>query len=1015
MITASCRGRAVAACRATPQRLTARPCQRTSSCRLVARRDATTLVRAAMLTAARAQRGGIRSYSGAASAAAAAAPEAAVVNVHRADYRPAPFAVSHTSLDFRLYDASDGGDARPCEVTCTLTTTRQEHGASLVLHGNSEMISLKGVWVDGRQLGDGEYTLRDAELELPTALFPTDDRQVEVTTRVQLHPQRNTELMGLYKSAGLFTTQCEAEGFRNIAYALDRPDVRSTWEVRISAPRASCPVLLSNGNLNGSGTEEGDESRHWVRWVDPHAKPTYLFALVAGDLDCFKDTHITSEGREVALRVYADHGRYAQCAHAMRSLKKALLWEEERWGMVYDLDRYNIVAVDSFIFGAMENQGLNIFNSKYVLADAETATDARFEQIESIIGHEAFHQWSGNRVGPQSWFELTLKEGLTVFRDNEFSADMGLGAVKRIESVDMLRSAQFPEDAGPGAHPVRPDTYVTPANFYTTTVYEKGAEIVRMLYVLLSPEGFRRGFQHYIEKHSYEAVTTEDFTTAMAEANGVDLSQHLRWLSQRGTPVVKLRVEPVDDEVLLHAQQESPDGSPPLYIPISCGLLSPEGTGDVEFEVAEHDGPVDEDLERLFHRDALSTCDSPHTRLLHLRQASQTFRLRGSGVKRAVLSPLRCFSAPVRLELDGDGFESQVLRLSSDTDAWNRFDASRTLLSNAVDDRLTTTTPADTTKRLATAFSPIVRAARTQEAQDAASSPRMLAQLLTAPAVPQVLSELVARHGGLDPVRVAQSVGFVWSSLASELCDEAAAAYAAVEAAHAASDSSSADAVAQRSLLASLLSLRCSPGWSWGGDCIDSGGKAVGHVDEAVEAAADLVSTAELMTLQMAGLSSIAPLPTSNSARSRALEAFESRWRHEPLVLDNWFRAQTQSAAHASAVSPLLDHPGFDWTIPNRVFTLGGFFFANPAGFHTADGAGYEFLADVVLKLDGINPQVAARLGTAFDAISEVNEPRWQPMHSAMQRILGQQPSKDVVEVVGRAERAAAAKLEGSG
>ena len=577
--------------------------------------------------------------------------EASPAVKHLKDYRPPAFLIDRVELDFDLRE-------RGTRVRARLQIRRREPAGPRDLRLDGEGLKLIDIAIDGRALGDGAFDVDAEGLSVRAA----PDR-FTLTTEVEIAPEDNTALEGLYRSDAMFCTQCEAEGFRRITYFLDRPDVMARFSTRIEADKAAFPVLLSNGNL--VSYEDLPDGRHLAVWDDPFPKPSYLFALVAGDLGRVEDSFITASGREVALAIHTEPEHVDQCAHAMASLKRAMRWDEAVYGREYDLDVYNIVAVNDFNMGAMENKGLNIFNAKYVLASRETATDADFQHVEGVIGHEYFHNWTGNRITCRDWFQLSLKEGLTVYRDQEFSADMGSRGVKRIQDVRNLRAHQFAEDAGPMAHPVRPDAYIEINNFYTLTVYEKGAEVVRMQANLLGPELFRRATDLYFERHDGQAVTTDDFVRCMEDAAGRDLTQFKRWYAQAGTP--RVEVAAVYDESSgsyeLHMRQSCAPtpGQPaklPFHIPVALGLLDGQGR-DMALRLEGEDHAVE------------------GTRVLELTETEQRFRFTGLSC-RPVPSLLRGFSAPVVLEYDYADDELAFL-MAHDSDGFNRWDAGQRL------------------------------------------------------------------------------------------------------------------------------------------------------------------------------------------------------------------------------------------------------------------------------------------------------------------------------------------------
>jgi aminopeptidase N len=860
--------------------------------------------------------------------------------IYRKDYRPSAWLVDTVDLRFEL----DPADTR---VTARLSVRRNPDVAPasepLTLHG--EDLELLAVRVNGATLAPGDFAVDAKGLRIedpPPAL--------ELETEVRLRPEANTKLMGLYTSNRAFCTQCEAEGFRRITYFLDRPDVMARYTTRIEADRAEYPVLLSNGNRVAQG--ELPDGRHWVQWEDPFRKPSYLFALVAGDLVCHRGSFTTGSGRDVALEIWVEPQNADKCEHALASLKAAMKWDEDTYGLEYDLDIYMIVAVDDFNMGAMENKGLNIFNSKFVLAKPSTATDDDYEGIESVVAHEYFHNWTGNRVTCRDWFQLTLKEGLTVFRDQEFSADMLSPAVQRIKDVTRLRTAQFAEDAGPLAHPIRPESYIEMNNFYTATVYEKGAEVVRLYQTLFGKEGFRKGLRHYLAEHDGSAVTCDDFRHAMATANGADLTQLERWYSQAGTPQVRARGE-WDEEAgvytltLSQSQRALPDApSPlPLPIPIRVGLLAPDGS--------EVPGS---------------------SRLLRLTEAEQSFTFEGV-VERPIASLARGFSAPIRLDVDRSAEELAFL-MAHDTDSFNRWEAGqelskRTLLA-LVDDVKR--------DRSLTLGSELLDAFR-KVLLDPRLDGSIKALTLGLPSEELLSQELSV----VDPEAVHRARRFVIRELAATLRDEWRRIYEEHARGTEAIDKTQ---VNRRRLknraLRYLVAL---------------------EEPEVIALAARQFRTASGMTDYEAAFSSLIDLVSPET--DDAVEEFYATWKHEPLVLDKWFRMQAMSSAPNAfdRVVALSQHPDFRLANPNRARSLlYAFSMGNPVAFHRPDGAAYRFVADMVLELDGINPQVAARIVGSFNQWRRYEPARGALMKAELERIASRPAiSKDVSEIVERA------------
>jgi aminopeptidase N len=872
-------------------------------------------------------------------------PQAVYLN----DYTPPDYVLDAVDLSFDLRDEFTTVRSR-LKLRRNPTSTGER---PLVLDGQD--LELVSIAIDGEPLAPEAYRLEPESLTVSSV---PEACTVEVETRIR--PQDNTSLEGLYTSGGMYCTQCEAEGFRKITYFLDRPDVMSRYTTTIVADKTRYPVLLSNGNLVASGEMEGN--RHWVRWEDPFRKPSYLFALVAGDLFKTEDRHVTASGREVTLRIYVEPANADRCEHAMRSLKKAMRWDEEVFGLEYDLDIYMVVAVDSFNMGAMENKGLNVFNSKYVLARPDTATDTDYVNIEGVIGHEYFHNWTGNRVTCRDWFQLSLKEGLTVFRDQEFTSDMTSRPVKRIGDVRHLRTAQFAEDAGPMAHPVRPDSYIEINNFYTLTVYEKGAEVIRMMHTLLGREGFRQGMDLYFERHDGEAVTTDDFVKAMEDANGADLSQFRLWYSQAGTPALEAtgNHDAGSGTYALHVRQHTPPtpGQPekrPLHIPLAVGLLAADGT-DLPLQLEGEEAP------------------GATTRILSLREAEQTFRFVGVR-ERPLPSLLRGFSAPVKLELDCTDEELGLL-LARDSDPFNRWDAGQRLATRTL---LGLVSDFQQGRELAL-NSHLTRAVRELLA-DGDIDPAFAAEALALPSEAYVAEQMETIDvDAIHSVRL-----FVRRAVAERLKDSFLDTYR--ETYDPGPYSLEQVAMGRRALKNLCLSYLV-------------------ELDE--PSARDLCMAqfrnAGNMTDTMAALGILAN--TECPERVEALDAFYLQWRNDPLVVDKWLSIQATSRLHGTLgeVQRLMEHPAFDIKNPNRVRSLlGAFAHSNRARFHAATGAGYAFLAEQVLRLDRLNSQVAARMLGPMSPWRRYDPARQALMRAHLEEI-AETPgiSKDVYEVASK-------------
>ena len=876
--------------------------------------------------------------------------EATPKTIHLQDYAPPDFLVD----DVHLY--VDLAEEDTC-VTATLSLRRNpassRQNADLLLDG--EHLTLISLKINGLPLNPATYTITRETLLIRSA--PDHPFDLEIVTRI--NPKANTALEGLYLSAGLFCTQCEAQGFRRITYFPDRPDVMARYSTTLVADKATYPVLLSNGNLEGAG--DLLNGRHWAKWVDPYRKPCYLFALVAGQLECLEDHYVTGSERQVTLRIFAEAQDIDKCDHAMASLKNAMRWDETHYGREYDLDLYMIVAVSHFNMGAMENKGLNIFNTKYVLARPDTATDADYEHIEGVIGHEYFHNWTGNRITCRDWFQLSLKEGLTVFRDQEFSADRHSRAVKRIDEVNMLRTRQFAEDSGPLAHPVRPESYIEINNFYTLTVYEKGAEIVRMLHTLMGAAGFRKGTDLYFARHDGQAVTCEDFVHCMEEANEADLKQFRQWYSQAGTPELEILSQFNEEkgELDMTIRQSCPPTpgqkkKNPLHIPVAIGLLGPEGQ------------------EYLLRLAGEPTPSMATTRILELRESEQQFRFTGLP-SAPVVSALRGFSAPVILKERRDSDELAFL-LAHDPDFFNRWDAGQQLATRAMLEQIKAPEQSATTTLLIQAF----RQASRRTWPDLS----YFALLLTLPSEDYVSGFLET----IDPVAVHQSRQAVKLGIAETLTAEWEELYQQ----HHRDDFQQFDAAAiGRRRLKNL--------------CLDY--LSVMDTPTAHSRAVEQFKSTRTMTDRIAALSAI--VNNHNPHQAECLESFYQQWHADELVVGKWFtlQASCRLPGALAQVKTLMAHPAFDMSMPNHVRCLiGGFSQSNPVNFHAADGEGYEFLADRVIELNAINPQIASRMVTPLAALGRYDEHRQTLMRTQLERVL-QCPdiSRDVYEVASKA------------
>jgi aminopeptidase N len=871
--------------------------------------------------------------------------------IRLADYQPPAYLIDTVDLVFEL----GAGDTR---VKSRLRIRRNpgvaERGAALSLDG--EALELVSLALDGEPLGANRYQLKP-EGGLILADVP-DAFTLDVETRIA--PQSNTALSGLYVSGGNFCTQCEPEGFRRITYFIDRPDVMARYTTTITAEKARYPVLLANGNPVERG--DVDARRHWAKWVDPHPKPSYLFALVAGDLVAVEDRFTTRSGKDVALAIWVRRGDEDKCAHAMASLKKAMRWDEEVFGLEYDLDVFNIVAVSDFNMGAMENKGLNIFNTRYVLAKPETATDADYQNIESVIAHEYFHNWTGNRVTCRDWFQLSLKEGLTVFRDQEFSADQGSRAVRRIGDVRTLRAIQFPEDDGPLAHPVRPHSYIRIDNFYTPTVYNKGAELVRMIHTLLGRDGFRRGMDLYIQRHDNQAVTIEDFVAAMQDASGVDLSQFKRWYEQAGRPEITIedRWDKATKSYELSIAQKVPPTPGqaeklPMLIPLAMGLLGPDG--------AELPTRLEEEADSL-----------EGTRVLPLAEARASFRF-VNVPSPPVPSLLRGFSAPVKLK--DVPLERLKFLAINDPEPFARWEAGQQVATRALLDRI----EAYRSSAKAAPLDPDLVTALRCILADADRDPAFAAEALALPSETFLADQLAVVD--VDAIHAARESARV--ELGRALSMELASAY--VTLADAGPYRIEGAAIGRRALRNTCLSYL-----------------AAADVEKGAALAKAQFDTRANMTDVLAALTVLTDL--DRPERPAALARFYAAWSRDELVIDKWFALQARSSLPGTPnrVRELTMHPAFERKNPNRVRALvGAFAQGNQIRFHDASGSGYVFLADEVITLDPINPTTAARLVQALGAWRRHDPARQALMQRQLERVLATPNlSKNTYEMVSK-------------
>ena len=856
--------------------------------------------------------------------------------VYLKDYTPPAFLVDTVDLDFVI---ETGGTT----VTATLAMRRNPAVAPQPLVLDGDELETLSVAVDGRKVPflatENTLTITD----VPEAFT--------LQTVVRIQPEKNTRLSGLYRSKDGYFTQCEAQGFRRITWFLDRPDVMSTYTVTLHADKDKLPVLLANGNPVAAGDEA--DGKHWARWADPFKKPAYLFAVVAGKLDVLEDTFKTASGRDVQLAIYVEPGKLDQCPHAMAALKKSMQWDEERFGLECDLDHYMIVAVGDFNMGAMENKGLNIFNTKYVLARSDVATDVDFENIDRVVAHEYFHNWTGNRITCRDWFQLSLKEGLTVFRDQEFGADLHNRQTARIREVRGLRAAQFPEDAGPMAHPIRPASFVEINNFYTSTVYEKGAEVIRMIQTLIGRDGFRAGMDEYFRRHDGQAVTCEDFVAAMAAASGFDFTQFMRWYNQPGTPHVAVdgHFDAETKTYTLTCTQANPRASDaaPYLIPIRVALFTEQGEPITNSE-----------------------------RLLHLTANTQSFVFNDIAAE-PTPSLLRDFSAPVYLDFDYTP-EQLTLLLAHESDPFNAWEAGQRLASTLILDAAADIAAGRTPQWPESFIAACRRLLQTQAERGAA----FVAEALTLPGE-STLAELLDQ---VDPDALHAARNALRRHLAEELEGEFSGLYAGLTAteAYAPTSEQAGRRALRNTCLAYLLEL---------------------DTDASRQLAYAQFKQADNMTDQFAAL---AALSNVNAAvcpqREQALAEFYEKWQDEALVVDKWLVAQSTSRRPdtLATVKALTEHPAFDAGNPNKLYALIRSFGANLVRFNAADGSGYAFIAERILMLHDKNPQVASRLARCFDRWKKFDPARQAHAQAALERIRDHEGlSRDVLEVVTRA------------
>ncbi len=866
------------------------------------------------------------------------------------DYRPPSYLISHVDLNVALHPTRTQVRARS-KVRPNSAVAKP---GPLRLDG--ELLELESVAIDGRTLGSKEYRKSERELVIPKP--PDGPFEIEITTTC--NPEANKALTGLYLSKGIYCTQCEAQGFRRITYFLDRPDVLATYTVRVEADRKHAPVLLSNGNPREKGTLDGGK-RHYAVWHDPHPKPSYLFALVGGELASVASEFKTASGKKVDLRIYVEPGKENRCLWAMDCLKRSMVWDEKRFGREYDLDVFNIVAVSDFNMGAMENKGLNIFNDALVLASPETATDFAFFNIERVIAHEYFHNWTGNRITCRDWFQLCLKEGLTVFRDQEFTADERSATEQRIDDVRGLKARQFPEDAGPLAHPVRPDRYIEINNFYTATVYQKGAELVRMIQTLLGRDGFRKGMDLYFKRHDGEAATVEDFIACFADVSGRDLKQFMTWYAQAGTPelVCELKHDAASRTAELTLSQVLPSTpgdakKKPLHIPVRLGLLGADG----------RDLPL-----------VLASGERVKDGLIELRKRTEKFKFRDVP-KRPVLSVLREFSAPANLTLHRSDEDLRFL-MTHDSDLFNRWQAAQDYATRVLLEAVGALRKGHRTGK-PDAF--IDALAGTLN--DGGLEPAYRALFVVLPSEND-LARLVGKD--VDPLAIHKARKALRKAIGTRLHEDLQRVYRSMETKGSYSPAAGpAGRRALRNIALGYLTTRGRP--------------------EDVAQAAQHFSGSKNLTDEIAGLSVLSE--TNTPERAKAFDAFFERWKDDHLVIDSWFTYQAVTALPSAlaTVKKLMRHPTFSMENPNKVRALiFAFAMANPVNFNRPDGAGYAFVADRVLEVDKFNPQIAARLLSSFRSWKALEPERRQVAKKTLQQVAKAKPlSSDVFEIVSK-------------
>ncbi len=857
---------------------------------------------------------------------------------YRKDYQAPSHTITDIDLTFDLYDN---------DTIVTALSKVVQKGESTTLELDGEGLELRSVKVNGEDWAHHE--VKEASLVLSD--LPAEF-ELEIITKID--PEANTALEGLYKSGGAFCTQCEAEGFRRITYYLDRPDVLAKYTTKVIADKATYPYLLSNGNRIAQG--EAENGRHWVQWQDPHPKPAYLFALVAGDFDVLRDKYTTMSGRNVDLEIFVDKGNLDRAGHAMTSLINSMKWDEERFGLEYDLDIYMIVAVDFFNMGAMENKGLNIFNSKFVLANDQTATDRDYLGIEAVIGHEYFHNWTGNRVTCRDWFQLSLKEGLTVFRDQEFSSDLGSRAVNRIDNVRIIRGPQFAEDASPMSHPIRPDKVIEMNNFYTLTVYEKGSEVIRMYHTLLGEEGFQKGMKLYFERHDGTAATCEDFVSAMEDATGVDLKQFRLWYSQSGTPTLRVNSEynaeaktyALTVEQFTEATQDQAEKQA-LHIPFDIELYDSKG------QII----PL------------IINGESVHN-VLDIKQDKQTFVFENVA-DQPVPSLLREFSAPVKLEYDYSDAEL-IFLMKHATNDFARWDASQMLLAKYIRQNVNnvqTDSEVQLSEDLIDAFRGVLL--------DENLEPAFIAQVFSLPSI----NEITGWYKQIDVDAVDTVLNSITVSLSAALEDELSATYHTLKQAEYTIDHA---AIGKRALRNQCLQF-------------------LAHTDKGNTLVKAQYEAANNMT------DTIAAMSAANSAqlecREELMADYSDKWKHDGLVMDKWFALQGTNPAEDALekVKATMNHEAFSLKNPNRTRSLiGSFLAANPVRFHDKSGSGYQFAGEILRQLNDSNPQVASRMIDPLLKFRKYDEARQAMIRAELEKLKAMDNlAKDLFEKVTKA------------